>query len=630
MVDSFLKSILFFVIIIMQAVSSPAAPEPPKHAEQPAPSLSPVVDGFKRTVDYWNELEKLAREVQSTVMILDNQATESFPGNNPNHIAYINGKLAEKYPGAKYDGRSGSVPLPNNLVAFISQDLKVTKITDVLSVAGKRSSKSYYIQERKFECNSGFNSIAGLVNKEKPSDSGFSRVSFTDFQDAVEKIFSSGPGLKPAGASAGVAVLNDAYQFSSGKQGIRMDLFAEKFLLSEELYDFVLTNARNGYIKRHPSGSFAADAQKTEIKVPRIDKAAPEEKLWHVGSFFIGLFVVVLLLFMLLFYGVRWFLHQLRSNSDVEGRVQSSMKKSYLNKKKSVAKSDFVTSLDHELCKLQIQEAYRAQGYELREPDGEDSNLVDLILSKGSRTYYLNYGFWGNDRIEAAVVKDFQSVVSRDGVMGGIMISPAHFSRDSWKFADETGMEIVSDDKLLKLLQQGNEHLKGATRIKEVAAVVPETEKTVLFAAINPADDARVAAVDRYAERAAAEAVEKAVARVAWGDLLGKSVALAVEKQVARAVDLALDGLLKKQLVDSAAEPGEAIEREGVVSPVVEVVERGAAGTERPAAVCILCGKKMRVGTVTKGRQAGSKFRVCQDYPSCKNVVPMSPSSTVE
>ena len=477
-----LNCLFITILLIMTSVFSEASPLPAQLSAERGSYLPPAVNGFQLTVDYWNELEKIAREVQSMVAILDNQASSSYPGNNPERIAYISSKLAEKYPGAKFDGKSGQVPVQNHLVASFGQDLKVTKITDIFSKAGKHPTKNYYILEQKFECNVGFNSIAGVINKVKPGNSEFTRVSFTDFQDAVEKLFSSTPDFRPVDNSAGVAVLNDGYLLLAQSQGMRMDTFAENFLLADDTYNSVLKNALTSYRERHTSGNRTAAAQKMVVNKALPEKSADQTKLWNVGSFFIGLFVIVTALILAIFYGVRWFYMIGRSNQGAENR---EMKKGYPKKKKN--------------------------------------------------------------------------------------------------------------------------------------APVPVTDKTDTFTGMNPAAKESRAVVDRYAESAVADAVEKAVAKVVWGqvaDSLEETVAAVVEKKVAMAVDQALAGILEQKMA-ATAKPVPLSVPDAVVPVVSMAVKKQMT--------CVLCGKKMKLGTVTKGVQAGSKFWVCPDYPSCRNLVPLPP-----
>ena len=652
-------------LLAIQVASSDAAPFPTRSADPSASSRSASVDGFKLTVAYWTELEKLARETELTLVELDHKATEAFPANSPKHLAYINSTLARKYPGAKYDGKNGSVPLLNNLVASFSQDLKVTKITDVLSVAGRRSSRTYYIRERKFECNSGLNSITGLINRENPAASLFSEVKFSAFQGAVEKIFSTGPDARTANSSAGVAVLNDAYQLSAGAQGLRMDTFAEKFLLTDDMYSFVLQTALTGYRQRHPSEFSVNDPSKPAPKVVLPGAAAAEGKLWNVGSFFVGLFLVVLALLAALFYGFRWFFQQVRDNLNVENRVRASMKSSQLNKKKSTGKSDSITGLEYEICKKNIQEAYRAEGYQLQVYFGLNSSQADLILVKDSTRYLVNYKLWDKERIELDVLKNFHSAMLSESVTGGIIISPAYFSRDARKFAKESSIDIVSENKLQLLLQRATEPITVIGKSLGVEVVFPvrreqplpgigvavsgggfsvegaggeiddsagkqnviaphdepsvdaiepsmlkgydttgaESPAPSFLASLISSGEAKAGGAEHYSEHAVADAVEKAVTRVVWGevtDSLGDTVALAVGKQMAKAldesvvdaVDQAIAGILEKKVADSVAQPiAEAIAKAvsaGVDRPVLDAVSRVITDTverEVPRAV---------------------------------------------
>ena len=351
-ISSFFVTLLRLVaLLVMSAAYSFAAPAPVPPTAEPSEQSAPSLAGFKQTVEYWNQLENLAREVESTLVTLDNQATELLPGNNPERLASYNRALAQKYPGARYDGKSGSVPLPNHLVAFFTEDLKISKITDDYSAAGRRSSRNYFVHERKFECSSGFNSIAGLVNKESPGDSMFTMVNFADFQKAAEKIIPSGQEATNAYSSAGVTLLNDAYQLSAGAQRLRMDVFAEKFLSSEDTYNSVLKNAQTGYRERHASTHPEMGSPKPVEKVEFFGKAPLQESLWSIWSFFVVFLLGVLTLFAGLFYGVRW-LSRRGGNAVPEKREHAGEKKGPAHKEKSRGRDGFVTILEHEQAKV--------------------------------------------------------------------------------------------------------------------------------------------------------------------------------------------------------------------------------------------------------------------------------------
>lgn len=52
-------------------------------------------------------------------------------------------------------------------------------------------------------------------------------------------------------------------------------------------------------------------------------------------------------------------------------------------------------------------------------------------------------------------------------------------------------------------------------------------------------------------------------------------------------------------------------------------VEGAVPAAEFEALVCDLCGQPMRIGTASRGENAGKQYYVCCDYPRCKNVKPL-------
>ena len=536
-------------LLITQVASSNAAPPPTPPAPQPAATPSaatqPALDGFKLTVEYWNELEKLARDVQQTVETLSNKSTEKFSADTSRRLAYFNTTLAEKYSGAKYDGVTGYVPLPNHLEASFDQYLKVRKITEVSPVVGRPSSRIYHIQERKFECNYGPNSLTCLVNKENNGNSLFSEVKSTVFQNEIEKIFSSGPTIRTAASAAGVAVLNDAYQLFAAPQGVRMDNFAEDFLLTEKTYNLVLNHARTAYRQRHASEFSPANPAKAAESVALPDSLISLEKVWEdieshgplaVGGIILG----VLALLTALCYGV-W-------------RLFRNMRRDSVS--------------------------------DTPEPDLEDFDVHPAIEAHPSLAPVIPC-------IDIPHPVEEEPPSSELAVLRNTTVPAEAASLHEAIESIQKGEESVQDQSVSMIPAE------EATNITVDCLV----ERTVAEAVDKAVAEAVEKAVAEAVDKAVVEAVDKAVAEVVWRqvtDTLGETVDLAVEKQVANAldksvanaVDLAIVALLDKKVADAVARPvAMAIDQAvdvGVSQPVTEAIEKAvAAGVDQPVAEAV-------------------------------------------
>lgn len=635
-----LMVLLGFVILLTAPAATAHAASPSGRPSADTPSSSPSqIDGFTRTADYWGELEKLAGEVQSTLATIAGHAAAAFPANIPQQQAYIASTLAEKYPGAKYDGTSGSVPLPNNLVAYFAEDLQVSRISDAVPVVGRPSGKNYYIRQRKFECYSGLNSITGLVNRERPGDSLFIEVKFPLFQDAVEKMFAAGPEIRTATSSSGVAVLNDSYELSARTQGMRMDIFAEKFLVTDDVFNFVMQNARDGYRQRHAAEFSAAASSKPAPNVMVPVASDSSSRLRNVGAFFFLLLLAVLALLVALLVLARYFYQRVSSTASSEGRMMSSIKSR--SKQRKLFVIDYVKNLGRDAYKLSIVEAYRAKGYEIMEYAGEYPERVNLVLTRNGRRYYLNYKSWIHDRIDVDMVKNLHTAVSQEHVAGGIIIAPAHVSRDVWKFIKKTRIEIVTEERVLTLLKAGKESPEPSVGMP-AAPVTGVRDDGFPPKGMVDIDHAARLAVAGAAEKVVEQVVSEQVAnlRDTVARAVEQAVTVSLEKIVESMVERSVGNTLRKTVSDSGDEELPGAAASDVKQPVTEAVARAVATYDRrmghaetpssdgecqPMALrCARCGKKMRVGTATKGAHAGNKFWVCPDYPSCRSLVPFS------
>ncbi len=544
-------------------------------------------DGYQATVSFWKQLEKESLELQSTLLALQGKAYESFPSDQEKRRASLAASLAEKYANAHFDGSSGSVNLPNQMTAYFSKELEVTKLTTVHSP----SQISYLLRERKFVCSNGLRSITGMINKETPSGSMFIDVTAPKFHEEVEKLFSTGPASRPNALSAETAVLNDAYERIVTTQMTRMDLFAENFLSSDTLYNEVLTAARTGYRKRHPS-EFTTTAAAVKPARPELHStgsvldAIRAENIWHLSLFF-GFW----LLTALIIFGVRKLFGNVHKSTKEESRVKNNMKQAFMRNGKSGNKETYLTDMDSQSGKRYIRAAYRAAGYLVRIYSGENPESVDLILYRNNRQYLMQYCNWDCGRIELEMVQDFHNAMTSESVGNGIIVSPAHFSAEATKFARESAIRIVSENKLLVMLQRGKQSLLltpaadngtapecAPPALREVKQNPPPTPILRNRSLTGGVEERGTAAQGSGDGESLRESVEEQVAAV-----LERLVAHAVELAAPRAVTRAVNAAVERAMTEGIPRRIEAAVAEAVGKAIATLVEAPVAAAVKQA-----------------------------------------------
>ncbi len=278
-----------------------AAPAPPSDltasgvtasAGSAAPALSGVSsNGYTLTVQYWLKLEQTARDTEKALRDIYTQTAAAIPDDPARMRSYFTQKLADKFPGSTFNGVMGTVVLPDKMRAHFSDKFVVDRIEEV-----GRISVNYFLRQGQFVCSNGTNSIGGIVNKENPGQSVFTKVDIEVMKTDSEKIL----GNRTVTAnSAEEAVINDAYQLLSVTNNSRMDTYAGELVVSPEAQQVALGLAEKGYRQRHPgeyqAGVEGAKKSKGETKESKKYDLPPEQgslsrmllKLGVIGGLFL-------------------------------------------------------------------------------------------------------------------------------------------------------------------------------------------------------------------------------------------------------------------------------------------------------------------------------------------------------
>ena len=267
-------------MMIALAGSVAAAPAPPagaKPSDALAPPAAPVpaasdvsANGYTLTIQYWLKLEQTARETEKMLQDIYSQTAAAIPDDPARLRTYFTQKLADKFPGSSYNGVMGSVVLPNKLRVHFNDKFMVDRIEDVGMV-----NVNYFLKQGQFVVSNGTNSIGGIINKDNPSQSVFTKVDIESMKSEAEKIL----GNRTVTAnSAEEAVINDAYQLLSTTNNARMDVYAGELVVSTQAQRVALGLAEKGYKQRHPGEYQGGGGGTPKSKVSTKELELPSEE----------------------------------------------------------------------------------------------------------------------------------------------------------------------------------------------------------------------------------------------------------------------------------------------------------------------------------------------------------------
>jgi restriction system protein len=114
---------------------------------------------------------------------------------------------------------------------------------------------------------------------------------------------------------------------------------------------------------------------------------------------------------------------------------------------------DGIRSLNWREFEQLVGEAYRRQGYAVREntgagPDGG----VDLVLKKDGNTYLVQCKQWRSWKIGVKVVREMYGVMTANYASGGIVITSGMFTQEAKSFAAGKPIDLVEGRQLADLV----------------------------------------------------------------------------------------------------------------------------------------------------------------------------------
>ena len=101
---------------------------------------------------------------------------------------------------------------------------------------------------------------------------------------------------------------------------------------------------------------------------------------------------------------------------------------------------------------LMVGEAYRQQGYAVRERGGRQADGgVDLELVRGSEKVIVQCKHWQNRQVPVQRVRELLGVVTAEGADRGILVATSGFTWDAIEFAAGKRLQLIDGDALANL-----------------------------------------------------------------------------------------------------------------------------------------------------------------------------------
>lgn len=136
--------------------------------------------------------------------------------------------------------------------------------------------------------------------------------------------------------------------------------------------------------------------------------------------------------------------------------------------------ADALTGMSWREFEMLVGEAFRLQGYQVREQGGSaPDGGIDLVLRKGNESFLVQCKQWKALKVGVDVVRELYGVMAAQGAAGGFVVTSGRFTDDAMAFAAGRNLRLVDGPKLFGLLQQAR------TSVGQQRAVQPAAQPVV-------------------------------------------------------------------------------------------------------------------------------------------------------
>ncbi|MEJ6023957.1 restriction endonuclease [Ramlibacter sp. PS4R-6] len=117
--------------------------------------------------------------------------------------------------------------------------------------------------------------------------------------------------------------------------------------------------------------------------------------------------------------------------------------------------ADAFAALSLREFQIVVGDAFRAQGYEVRELHGPDlEGGVDMELRRDGEFYIAQCTHWQTYKVPASAVRELYMEMDSRGASGAFLVTAGTFSEDARAFVQGTDVQLVDGGKLVELVGQ--------------------------------------------------------------------------------------------------------------------------------------------------------------------------------
>ncbi len=123
-----------------------------------------------------------------------------------------------------------------------------------------------------------------------------------------------------------------------------------------------------------------------------------------------------------------------------------------------------IGSLGWREFEMLIGEAFRQQGFQVRETAAGADGGVDLELRKGTELHLVQCKQWRAQKVGVSVVRELYGVMAARGAAGGFVVTAGTFTKDAESFAVGRNIILIGGDRLPRMLEAARASMSKRTQ----------------------------------------------------------------------------------------------------------------------------------------------------------------------
>lgn len=130
--------------------------------------------------------------------------------------------------------------------------------------------------------------------------------------------------------------------------------------------------------------------------------------------------------------------------------VNALLKAKRLESQKSI---DSIRSLHWRDFEELVAEAYRRQGYAVKEGGFGPDGGIDLVLRRDGATTLVQCKHWKGRKVGVAVVREMFGVLTANKATQVVIICSGEFTQEAVNFAENKPIELINGDRLVEMIR---------------------------------------------------------------------------------------------------------------------------------------------------------------------------------